>query len=116
MILALACIVIDGDTLRCDGERIRLLGIDAPELHACPKRRTCAPGDGKVSKGSLERQLSANIGQLKIERVGFDRYGRTLAVVTVGGVNLSCQQIKDGQAVYVAKWDNQQRIAKVCPQ
>ena len=35
------CTVTDGDTLRCDGERIRLLGIDAPELGGpcCPGRR-----------------------------------------------------------------------------
>ena len=29
------CTVTDGDTVRCNGERIRLLGIDAPELPGC---------------------------------------------------------------------------------
>ena len=28
-----ACVAIDGDTLRCDGERVRLARIDTPERH-----------------------------------------------------------------------------------
>ena len=35
-------IVIDGDSMRADGEEIRLLGIDAPEL-----RQTCRDQHGK---------------------------------------------------------------------
>jgi endonuclease YncB( thermonuclease family) len=26
------CVAVDGDTLRCGSERVRLLGIDAPEI------------------------------------------------------------------------------------
>ena len=29
--------VVDGDSLRCGDIRLRLLGIDAPELHNCPR-------------------------------------------------------------------------------
>lgn len=46
--------VVDGDTLRCGSIRLRLLGIDAPELPGhCAAYRECAPGDGITSKRSL---------------------------------------------------------------
>jgi endonuclease YncB( thermonuclease family) len=48
------CSVTDGDTIRCGDERIRLLGIDAPELPGhCRSGRNCAPGDPYASTSSL---------------------------------------------------------------
>lgn len=38
------CTVTDGDTIRCNGERIRLLGIDTPELPGhCRQGRVAYP-------------------------------------------------------------------------
>ena len=39
------CTVTDGDTIRCDGEPIRLLGIDTPEVpgHCREGRDCCCP-------------------------------------------------------------------------
>lgn len=107
------CTVVDGDTLRCDQiGRVRLLGIDAPELPGhCRKGRVCAPGDGENSKRSLGRMAR---GSVTIQPVTRDRYGRTVAQVYASGQNLACEQIKAGQAVYVAKWDNGRRLAKEC--
>src|ERR1700712_1173347 len=49
------CRVVDGDTLRCGNERVRLLGIDAPELPGhCRIGRACAPGDPYASTASLQ--------------------------------------------------------------
>lgn len=106
-------VVVDGDTLRIGKERVRLLGIDAPELHGCPRTRTCAPGDGQASKAALARQIGGR--EVRITRVGKDRYGRTLAVAHVGEVNLSCAQLADGQAIYKSAWDNGRRIWRACP-
>ena len=107
------CSVVDGDTLRCQGERIRLLGIDAPELPGhCRAGRNCAPGDPYASTRSLEQALS---GRLTIERVGVDRYGRTLALIRGGQGNLSCWQLRQGHAVYKPQWDNGRRVARACP-
>lgn len=114
ILLSLAtCTVVDGDTLRCDQiGRVRLLGIDAPELPGhCRKGRVCAPGDGENSKRSLERMIR---GKVTIQPVTRDRYGRTVAQVYVGGRNLACEQLRAGQAVYVARWDNGGRLAKEC--
>ena len=104
VLLACALIAIDGDTLRCGRERIRLIGIDAPEMPGhCRRGRWCAPGDPWISQRSL---AGAAQGAATIERYGTDAYGRTLARVRVNGVDLSCHQLRTGNAIYVARWDN----------
>ena len=108
------CTVTDGDTIRCGEERIRLLGIDAPEKPGtCRPGRTCAPGDPVASADSLRAALAG--GGLTIRRTGKDRYGRTLALVAAGGVDLSCHQLAQGHAVYVARWDDGRAVAQTCP-
>jgi micrococcal nuclease len=104
--------IVDGDTLRCGSTRIRLLGIDAPEIEHCPRWRTCAPGDGQASKRSLIAALRN--GRLSYQPVTHDRFGRIVAVVWAGGVNLSCWQLKQGQAMYKPHWDNGGTIARDC--
>jgi len=82
--------VHDGDTIRCGAERIRIANIDAPELPDSPKcqgrRRSYAWCDfelGYRSRDALRAFLAS--GPVAISRQGVDRYGRTLAVVTVNG-------------------------------
>lgn len=113
----LACIAIDGDTLKCrldDGqeERIRLLGIDAPEMKNCRAGRVCVQGDPEASKATLASAIKPRA--FRIERVGLDRYGRTLAIVWSGSVNLNCRMIESGSAQYVVRWDNGRRVAGYC--
>lgn len=106
------CTVTDGDTIRCGGQRIRLLGIDAPEIPGhCRRGRDCAPGDPYASTASLEEAMT---GELRIERVGEDRYGRTLATIKSDKGDLSCWQLEHGQAIYKPKWDDGGRIALAC--
>jgi micrococcal nuclease len=96
LFLALACtlIAVDGDTLRCGEERIRLIGIDAPELPGhCQEERSCAPGDPMASMAAL---AAASRGTAEIDRQGYDRYDRTLARVRVNGVDLSCRSLPAG--------------------
>lgn len=111
LLFAAAVTVVDGDTIRAGEERIRLLGIDAPEIHGCRQGRVCVPGDGQASKRSLEAMMG---GRISVQRVGQDRYGRTLAQVYADGRNVACEQIRRGQAVYVAKWDNGGLLAREC--
>lgn len=107
------CTVTDGDTIRCGDERIRLLGIDAPELPGhCRPGRDCVEGDPYASTSSL---AAAMTGQLSIDRVGEDHYGRTLALVAGSQGDLSCWQLKHKQVVYKPKWDDGFRVARVCP-
>ena len=107
------CTVVDGDTIRCGDERIRLLGIDAPELPGhCNSVRVCAPGDPHASAASLAAALT---GQIQITRLGYDRYGRTLAALAGSKGDLSCWQLGREHAVYKPRWDNSLRIARSCP-
>lgn len=67
------CGVVDGDTLRCDGGRIRLLGSDAPERPGpCAQGRLCAPGDPVAATRSLRDGLGSG-RTVKIREVGTDR-------------------------------------------
>lgn len=71
------CRAIDGDTLRCGRERVRLIGVYAAEM---------SEAGGEAARARLERRLAA--GAVTIERRGRDRYGRTLGVVYVDGVRV----------------------------
>lgn len=91
-------VIVDGDTLRCGDERVRLKGIDAPEMPGhCRPGRDCVEGDPFASTEHL--QMLAGRGVLMCERVDTDSYGRTVARCEAGGVDLSCGQIEAGHAV-----------------
>jgi endonuclease YncB( thermonuclease family) len=92
--------VSDGDTLSCRNlsARVRLIGIDAPELpgHCTPGRR-CTPGNGAASKRVLIGLVRS--GPVIVKPQGYDRYDRILARVSVNGVDLSCAMVAKGAAV-----------------
>ena len=96
-------IVHDGDTIRCGSERIRIENIDAPELPDSPKchdRRVsyawCDYKAGYASRDALAGFLQK--GPVKVERHGTDRYGRTLATVSVNGQDAGAYLIGLGLA------------------
>ena len=105
--------VVDGDTLRCGQIRLRLLGIDAPELPGhCARYRECAPGDGSSSKRSLIDALRN--GRVSYSIVTTDRFGRYVVMVWAGRVNLSCWQLQRTQAIYKPHWDNGGLVRAAC--
>lgn len=119
--------VIDGDTLVLDGERIRLHGIDAPEL-----RQTCDTARGEPwACGRWARdRLSALIGagSVQCETVDTDRYGRSVARCWASagaqtgelGTSLNAQMVALGAATayrryshdYIATEDAARREAR----
>ena len=107
LILAAAvCSVVsvhDGDTIRCDGEKVRIANIDAPELPGSPKcqdRRVsyawCDYRAGEAARVALVRLVSR--GPVRITRLGTDAYGRTLATISVNGVDAGDYLIAQGLA------------------
>lgn len=85
--------VVDGDTVWISGEKIRLAGIDAPEVEGqCNAERQRAARAAE----RLAELLSA--GPYRIERQGLDRYNRTLAVIRVGGVDVGAKLVGEGFA------------------
>lgn len=76
---------IDGDTIRVGGERIRLRGIDTPEL---------SEFDGPAAKRRLEELLRS--GPIRIAPRGRDVYDRLLADVFVNEQNVAETLIAEG--------------------
>ncbi len=62
--------VHDGDTLRCGAERVRLFGVDAPELR---RGQTPAEPFAYEARDELIRLTRGRVGCRLIDR---DRYGR----------------------------------------
>ena len=90
---------VDGDTLRAGAERIRLIGIDAPE-----KDQTCrdARGPAYACGVAATDRLAALVaeGNVACAAQGHDRYGRTLAVCSAGAVaDVGIALVREGYAV-----------------
>jgi micrococcal nuclease len=84
-VAATAIRVIDGDTVAIGAERIRLIGVDAPEVQGrCPAERA-----GAARASQFLRQLLATGGTVAVTRSGHDRYGRTLARLRLGTLDVS---------------------------
>ena len=90
--------VIDGDTIHIGDTKIRLHGIDAPEM-----KQTCRTSKGKeqmcgvLAKQALERLVKGQDVTCKGDTR--DRYKRLIAVCYVGQLNTNEQMVADGWAL-----------------
>lgn len=102
--------VVDGDTLVLDGKRIRLVGIDAPELRQVCQRDNQPWPCGKGARDHLD----ALIGDAKTtcDAGGSDRYGRLLAVCSSGGRDLNAAMVGAGYAVAFGDYEAEQAAAR----
>lgn len=91
-----AC-VIDGDTFKLGARKIRIVGIDAPELtHAqCPAEAALGVRARDHLRGLLN-QGGFTMTAHRLQQV--DSYGRELMVVERGAVDIGQQMIDDGLA------------------
>ncbi|MEI9851231.1 MAG: thermonuclease family protein [Sphingomonas sp.] len=88
--------VVDGDTFRMAGERIRIADIDTPETH--PPR--CAE-EARLGEAATRRlHALLNAGPVTLEPVDrdTDSYGRKLRIVTRGGRSLGDTLVAEGLA------------------
>jgi micrococcal nuclease len=87
--------VADGDTIRLtNGNRVRLVQIDAPELHLgeCYGARARSDLIKLIPRGRRVRlELDAKLDQV-------DEHGRQLAYVFAGGTNVNVEQVRRGAA------------------
>ena len=90
--------VVDGDSLEMGGLKVRLVGIDAPELN-----QQCQGNEGNYACGRRARShlQSLIIGQSSVEcrSEGEDKYQRMLAECFTDGLSVNAQMVRDGWAV-----------------
>ena len=108
--------VIDGDSLAFGELRIRMQGIDAPELeqkcrdNKSQKLYNC----GQVSKDYLISLIADQ--DIKCTNEGSDKYKRQLAYCYAGKMSLNRQMVRSGNAVAYTKYDKsfimEEKIAK----
>ena len=106
--------IVDGDTIILNGEKIRFLGIDTPEL-----KQTCLQGNEEVGCGMFAKMLLVKkIGNNTPKCIGEkkDFYKRTLAECFINGESLSKFLVRNGYAFayrkYSKKFIEDEKFAK----
>jgi endonuclease YncB( thermonuclease family) len=101
----------DGDSLFVGGDRIRLIGLDAPELD-----QTCWRETGEEwSCGRDSRNLMAELlarGSISCLTAGADRFGRFLATCAIGGEDIGAAIVSAGLAVARDRYAAEERAAR----
>ena len=77
----------DGDTFYANGQHIRVRGIDTPEL-----------GQPRAAQATQRLTQLLHSGQVVVTPRAIDKYGRTVADVTVNGVNVAQTMKAEGLA------------------
>ena len=102
---------IDGDTLAVGGERLRLQGIDAPELG-----QICSDGNGKAWACGMEakRLLARLVAGVDAECLGRsrDKYHRLLVRCHAGTVNINGAMVRQGLAIASGRYSEEQVAAR----
>jgi endonuclease YncB( thermonuclease family) len=90
--------IVDADTVYIDQTKIRLQGIDAPEMD-----QTCLDGAGKPwlcgidARSALEEHSGGR--SWRCSSSGIDRYGRDLATCFIGNEHLNAWLVRQGWAM-----------------
>jgi micrococcal nuclease len=112
------CTATDGDTIRCGDERIRLMAISAaddPASRPCRERRRFYVCDrAAFLRGKAAMAALIVNRRVHVRRFGTDDYGRTIAIVSAGGVNINCAMLASGNASYQRHFDQLRRIRRAC--
>mgnify|MGYP001494158344 CR=1 FL=1 len=118
--------IIDGDTIRIDNYKLRLEGIDAPEINQKCKIEKLKISSiigftfykdyncGKVSKENLVEKIG--ISKIKCISSSQDRYKRYLATCYKDKINLNRWMVRNGHALaykrYSKKYVSDEEFAK----
>ena len=92
----------DGDTCTTiDGEKIRLACIDTPELEG----KKADPIAAKEARDFLNDVVGNT--EVSIRRIATDRYGRTVAEIYSGNINIQKLLVDEGYGQIYKKYSNQ---------
>lgn len=103
--------VVDGDSLTLGGRRLRLIGIDAPEL-----TQTCGPHAtswrcGEAAKTGLQDLVDR--GAVTCQGNRNDKYGRLLVACTAAGLDINREMVRRGLAVSFGAYEHEEAQARV---
>lgn len=103
-------VVNDGDTITLNGERIRLIGIDAPEFDQVCRR----DGQSYDCGQSARKALVELVGDGMVVCVGWerDRYGRLLGACRAGSTQLNRSLVAEGWAVAYGDFEAEEASAR----
>ena len=106
--------IIDGDTIHIGNNKIRLHGIDAPEIH-----QNCSYNNedwkcGQLSKNFLLNLINLDLVNCQVKTV--DKYKRYIAICFVNNLNINEMMVKNGWAIayryYSKDYVDEEFIAK----
>ncbi|MCA1405229.1 thermonuclease family protein [Ensifer sp. IC3342] len=100
----------DGDSLRLGGRRIRLEGIDAPEIGQACRRGEATWNCGEEARERLKTLVSGLATSCRLH--GHDRYGRDLGVCEAGQRDLGREMVLSGHAVSYGRYQNEEDAAR----
>ena len=96
-------IITDGDTIKFNNKKIRLHGIDTPEI-----KQLCKNKEGKDYKCGIKAKLALiNLifnQQVKCNIHGTDKYKRLIATCFVKDININKWLVKEGWALAYRKY------------
>ncbi len=103
--------IIDGDSLRLNGQELRLKGLDAPEY-----RQTCTDASGRENPcGKTARQALVALAarrELTCTEYGKDRYGRGLVRCMADGRDIGEAMVLQGMAVAFGGYEAEEAAAR----
>lgn len=107
-------IVIDGDTIRINNNKIRFAGIDAPESYYKGKEQICYKEDDKISCGKLAKnfltQLIDNKEVTCEVKFQLDKYKRKLGECFAKNNSLSRILVRNGYAFDYPRYSNKKYV------
>ena len=102
--------VIDGDTIKINGENIRLHGIDAPEMkQICQNENNNPYACGVVAKEALYNWISKSKKKVYCYYSERDRYKRIIGKCYLGANSsnsLNKRMVREGHAVAYTRYSN----------
>lgn len=103
--------VVDGDTIKQGKVRIRLYGIDSPELkQQCEDKKGKKWNCGQVAKTRLYQTIYGK--QVLCKTKGKDRYKRNLAICYVDGTDVNEHMVREGLAESYSQYNDLYDLAE----
>lgn len=102
--------VIDGDTVILDQEKIRLEGIDAPEIGQICTRDGVDYQCGELSKAHLRKLIAG--GEFHCLAWQRDKYDRLLGECFAGNENINQKMVADGWALSFGGYFREEKQAR----